>query len=82
MELERELEKNDKMKQSMLKREQKKTLKKFQRKENKLLFGLSIKDLEKLYCASKADEQQEKMSTAVMREKYLGISSMSKPQFK
>jgi len=82
LELEQELKKKDKMKQSMLKREQKETLKKCQRKDNKLLFGLSTKDLEKVYRAAKADEQPEKMSTAVMREKYLGISSMSKPQFK
>jgi len=78
LELEQELKKKDKAKQNTLKREQKKR----QRKENKLLFGLSTKELEKLYHAVKADELDPRMSTAALRERYLAVSILSKPQFK
>jgi len=78
LEHEQELKKMDKA----LKHEQNKKLKKCQRDENKLLFGLSNKELEKVYRAAKADEKAQNMSTAVMREKYLGISMLSKTQFK
>jgi len=72
LEIEQELKRKDKAEQ----REQKKTV------EHKLLFGMSTKNLEKIYRAAKADEHARKMPIAAMREKYLGISNCSKPQFK
>jgi len=78
LEIEQELKKKDRAKQ----REQKKTAEKCSSIERKLLFGMSTKDLEKVYRAAKADEHAGKMSIAIMREKYLGISNCSKPQFK
>jgi hypothetical protein len=79
---EQELEREEKKKQSSIKRQKVKTAKEHSKAEDKLLFGMSTKDLEKVYRATKSDENAGKLSLAMMREKYLGISKNSRPDFK
>jgi hypothetical protein len=76
------LQREENKKQSIVKRQQVKMAKERKKKDDKLLFGMSVQDLEKVYRTTKADANAGKLSLAMMREKYLGISNHSKPDFK